>query len=376
MTAADLDRVEASVADGLTLPGSWYLERELYELEREAIFKRTWQYACHASAVADPGDYAVCPVGDFTVLVARDDDGRLRAFHNTCQHRGSELAAGSGNGKALRCAYHGWTYGLDGVLRSAPRLRGAPGFDPSEIRLPEIRLDAWEQFLFVNCDLDAPPLADRLGDLARMVAAFPLDYRALEHDERITYDVAANWKIVVENSVECYHCHIAHPELVDLVDMKRFEQETLPYGFVQRSPLADEGERRTEDGAAYDYPAGAVREGGYHFFWPNFYFLVYPGPGNVSSMCFYPRGVDRTEVVRDFYYAPSVPAEERREITAFIDTIQRQDSGLCAGVQRGLRGGGFTQGRLQLHDHLGEYGPHLHQQLVVRHLREYVGAAA
>jgi Ring hydroxylating alpha subunit (catalytic domain) len=78
--------------------------------------------------------------------------------------------------------------------------------------------------------------------------------------------------------------------------------------------------------------------------------------------------------VRDFYYAPTVPEEERREITAFIDTIQRQDSGLCEGVQRGLRGGGFTQGRLQLHDHLGEYGPHLHQQLVVRHLREYVDA--
>ena len=161
---------------------------------------------------------------------------------------------------------------------------------------------------------------------------------------------SANWKIVVENSVECYHCHIAHPELVDLVDMKLFEQETLPYGFVQRSPLADEGERRTEDGAAYDYPAGAVREGGYHFLWPNFYFLVYPGPGNVSSLCFYPRGVDRTEVVRDFYYAPSVGEQERREVTAFIDTIQRQDAGLCEGVQRGLRGGGFTQGRLQLHD--------------------------
>ncbi len=376
MIAATLEQVEASVDSGLTLPGSWYLDRELYELEREAIFKRTWQYACHTSAVANPGDYAVCPVGDFTVLVTRDRESRLRAFHNTCQHRGSQLAAESGNGKALRCAYHGWTYGLDGGLRSAPRLRGAAGFDPSAIRLPEIRLEAWQQFLFVNCDRGAPTLEERLGDLARQVGEFGLDHAALEHDERITYDVAANWKIVVENSVECYHCHIAHPELVDLVDMRRFEQETLPYGFVQRSPLADGGERRTEDGAAYDYPAGGVRLGGYHFFWPNFYFLVYPGPGNVSSLCFYPRGVDRTEVVRDFYYDPSVPEAERREVTAFIDTIQRQDTGLCESVQRGLRGGGFTQGRLQLDDYLGEYGPHLHQRLVVRHLREYVDAVS
>src|SRR5581483_6057239 len=121
---------------------------------------------------------------------------------------------------------------------------------------------------FVNCDPDAPPLHERLGDLARQVASFGVDFAALEHSERIVYDVEANWKVVAENSVECYHCHIAHPELVDLVDMKRFEQETLPYGFVQRSPLADDGARSTDGGAAYDYPAGAVRLGGYHFFWP------------------------------------------------------------------------------------------------------------
>jgi choline monooxygenase len=368
VNAEQVAEVEESVAsEGLTLPGSWYTDPELYELEREAIFKRTWQYACHASAVAEPGSYAVCPVGDFTVLVARDEEGELRAFHNTCQHRGSELASGSGRAQVLRCPYHSWNYGLDGVLRVAPRMKGVSGFDPSEIRLAEIRLDAWEQFLFVNCDPQAPPLDERLGDLARQVASFGVDFASLEHDERITYEVEANWKVVAENSVECYHCHVAHPELVELVDMKLFEQEVLPYGFVQRSPLAD-------DDARPEYPTGEVRSGGYHFFWPNFYFLIYPGPGNVSNLRFYPRGVGRTEVVREFYYAPSVPAEERREMTAFVDRIQQQDSGLCEGVQRGLRGGGFTQGRMQLHDHLGEYGPQLHQRLVVAHLREYLGA--
>lgn len=353
MTAAR-ERVEA----GRTLGRSWYLDREVYEAEREAVFQRSWQYVAHAGELARPGDHVVAPVGDFTVLVTRGQDGVLRAFHNTCQHRGHELVACSGNATALRCPYHAWTYGLDGRLVGAPHMRRQPGFDPGAVRLHELAVDTWECFVFVSCDPAPPSLAEWLGPLAERTAAMGLDFAALQPFRRIEYDVAANWKIVVENSLECYHCHVAHPELVDLLDMDLFVQEISENGVAMGGPVAQDVKREVSAGAGYDYPDGGVREGQYLYTWPSFYFLVYPGPGNVSNLRFYPRGVDRTLVVREFYFSDAVAEPDRVSLSDFVDNIQNQDTGLCESVQRGLRAGGFTEGTLQLVNNVGEYGPH------------------
>jgi choline monooxygenase len=289
----------------------------------------------------------------------------LRAFHNTCQHRGHELAACSGSTKVFRCPYHSWTYGLDGGLLNAPHMRDLPGFDPSQVRLHELRVDAWECFVFVTCDPEPPTLAAWLGPLAARTAAMDLDFSTLTRFRRIEYDVAANWKIVVENSLECYHCHVAHPELVDLLDMKLFVQEISENGVAMGGPVAQDVRRDVAAGADYDYPDGGVREGQYLYTWPSFYFLVYPGPGNVSNLRFYPRGVDRTLVVREFYSSDAVDEQSRTTLSDFVDNIQNQDTGLCESVQRGLRAGGFTEGRLQLVNNVGEYGP---QQFYRRYL--------
>jgi phenylpropionate dioxygenase-like ring-hydroxylating dioxygenase large terminal subunit len=371
----DVDAVagaRARVESGHTLHRSWYLDPAVYEAEREAVFQRSWQYVAHQDELARPGDYVVAPVGDFTVLVVRGKDGVLRAFHNTCQHRGHELAACSGSTRVFRCPYHAWSYGLDGSLLNAPFMRGAPGFDRSQVRLQELRVDAWECFVFVSCDPEPPTLADWLGPLAARTTAMDLDFGALTRFRRIEYDVAANWKIVVENSLECYHCHVAHPELVDLLDMSLFVQEVSENGVAMGGPVAQDVRREVSMGADYEYPDGGVREGQYLYTWPSFYFLVYPGPGNVSNLRFYPRGVDRTLVVREFYFSDAVDEQSRTTLSDFVDNIQNQDTGLCESVQRGLRAGGFTEGRLQLVNNIGEYGP---QQFYRRYLDQMLGHA-
>lgn len=368
---ASVSEARATVESGRTLPRDWYLDKDVYELEREAIFKKSWQYVGHVDELARPGDYVAAPVGDFTVLVTRGRDGELRAFHNTCQHRGHELACASGNTRLFQCPYHAWSYGLDGKLVNAPYMKETPGFDPSSIQLQSLQVDTWECFVFVNCDPDAQPLASWLGPLAREAAGLDVDYASLRHVRRIEYDVAANWKVVVENSLECYHCHVAHPELVDLMDMDQFVQEVSDHGVSMGGPVAQDVRREVSMGAGYEYPDGGVQEGRYMYSWPSFYFLVYPGPGNVSNLRFYPRGNDRTLVIRDFYFSDDVDDEARRSLSDFVDNIQNQDSVLCESVQRGLKAGGFSAGQLQLTNSIGEYGPHLFHQ---RYMDQILGA--
>jgi choline monooxygenase len=226
-------------------------------------------------------------------------------------------------------------------------------------------VETWEEcYIFGNFDHGALSLADSLGSLRDKASDVGLEYAPLRHWKRITYEVAANWKIVVENSVECYHCTVAHPELVDLMDMEVFEQTVYENAMVQEGAVQGDSYRE-EDAAGYSYPSGGVQQGRYMFFWPTFYLLVYPGPGNVSTMRFYPRGPGHTIVVRDFYFADELSDPVRAEIVTFIDRIQLQDSGLCASVQRGIRSGGLDHGTLQLSSNVGEVGPSLiHRKLL------------
>jgi phenylpropionate dioxygenase-like ring-hydroxylating dioxygenase large terminal subunit len=330
---------EQLVGEGKAIPSAWYDDPSFYAGERDAVFARTWQYLAHADQLAAPDSYLIAPVGDFAAVVLRGSDGSLRAF-GTRRPRAYELP--------------------EETLLAAARSGGS-----SELEIEELRLETWEQcYIFGTFDHQAVSLAESLGPLCDKAGEVGLDYASLRHWERITYEVDANWKIVVENSVECYHCTVAHPELVDLMDMEVFEQTVFENGMVQEGPVQGDS-RREEQSSGYSYPSGGVQQGRYMFFWPTFYLLVYPGPGNVSTMRFHPRGPGRTLVIRDFYFAADITDPQRAEIVEFIDRIQLQDSGLCASVQRGIRSGGLHHGTLQLNSNVAEVGPSLvHRKLL------------
>ena len=221
---------------GFTLPAAWYTDPAVFVRERARIFRRSWQYVGLTEQVARPGDFFTATLGDVPVVVVRDEEGQVRAFANVCRHRGSQLVlAECGSRKTLQCHYHAWTYNLDGTLRAAPGAKDEPGFDPGAFSLVPLSVDTWGPFIFVNLDRGAAPLADLLGALPDLVAATGLDLGAIRRRVRRTYDIAANWKVVVDNYLECYHCPVAHPGFCDLIDVSDYEVTEYEFFGTERS---------------------------------------------------------------------------------------------------------------------------------------------
>jgi choline monooxygenase len=316
---ADLER-------GLTLPASWYSDPEILRLEHVRIFRRSWQYAGVASDVAEPGAFFTCRAGDTPIVVVRGRDGDLRAFVNVCRHRGSEVASGEGRRESLQCPYHAWTYNLEGTLRAAPRADREPGFDAGDLSLVPLRLETWGPFLFVNAAAAAPPLAEALGTLALTVDPATLVFR-----ERIEYSLAANWKVAVENYLECYHCPVAHPAFSRLVDVD-------PDSYV----LAGDGPVWSQHGRAREGEGGCE----FHLVWPALKLNVYPGFANLSIGPVWPESPERTVGFLDYFFGVDVDDAAARELIAFDDQVGREDTALVESVQRGVRTGLVERGRL------------------------------
>jgi len=320
---------------GTTLPWDWYVSPEVLRREEELIFRGAWHYAGPLEWVAEPGDRFPCRAGAAPVVVVRGRDGALRAFLNVCRHRGSVIVQERGRRETLQCPYHAWTYGLDGALRSAPRAEREERFEPGELGLRPVLVDTWGPFVFVNADQDAPPLADSLGALPMQI-----DPGALVFRERLDTELGANWKVAVENYLECYHCPVAHKGFSALVDVDpdayRLE--------VADGVLSQFGELRG-DGAG-------ERDCQFHLIWPALKVIVYPGPANLSLGPVWPVGPERSAGFLDYFFGPDVPDDAARELIEFDDEVGREDRVLVESVQAGLRSGLIDHGQLLLDSEL------------------------
>ena len=208
------------LAEGYTLPAEWYTDPVYYERDRNDIFRRSWQYVGLTEQVAEKGDFFTSQVGEVPIVIARDMTGKLHAFVNVCRHRGSILvAAKCGNRKTLQCLYHAWTYTLEGRLYAAPGMADEPDFDKEAFSLVAAKIENWGPFIFVNLDPQARPLREFLGELPELVAQTGLDLETIKRRVHRTYDIQANWKVITENYLECYHYPVAHPSFCDLIDV-------------------------------------------------------------------------------------------------------------------------------------------------------------
>ena len=330
---------------GQTLPAEWYTDPAIYGREQRHIFGRAWQYAGLTEQLARPGDFFTCTLGEAPVVVTRAEDGNVRAFANVCRHRGAVVVREeSGHRSTLQCHYHAWTYNLDGNLRAAPGMRDEAEFDHRCYGLHELACATWGPFIFVNADSDSAPLGDALGGLPQLVSATGLRLDGLRRRVHRRYDIAANWKIVVDNYLECYHCPVAHPGFCDLIDTGEYTVTEYELFSTQTGKV-----RATAEGESHPYAvSGAVRDGFYAYLWPNFTLNVYPGPGNVSINLFLPLGPDHTIALYDYLFADEVRERETDDFVRFIDQVQEEDVALCESVQRGMRSGFYDGGRLML----------------------------
>jgi phenylpropionate dioxygenase-like ring-hydroxylating dioxygenase large terminal subunit len=329
----------APTSGSATLPYSWYSDDEVFAAERERIFAGSWLYVGHIGRVSAPGDFFTTRLGELPVVVTRDEGGELHALRNVCCHRGAEVVlAPEGNRKALQCHYHAWSYALDGHLVGAPRSLGEPDFRKEDFALRPLRLQTYGPFVFVNADDDAPPLEEVMGELPAIVESTGVDLDTLRCRERREYPLEANWKVVVENFLECYHCQVAHPSFADAIELNSYEIDEYRWFSTQHGP------------PKHDEDIGdlQVKEGRYNYLWPTFMLNIYPGPGNASTNQIVPIDANHTLAVYEFFYDDDAPDDFAEETTRLIDQVMVEDITLCESAHRGMRTGTFEHGRLIL----------------------------
>ncbi|TWP48178.1 aromatic ring-hydroxylating dioxygenase subunit alpha [Lentzea tibetensis] len=338
-----------------TLPGRYYTDPAIFAAEQERIFEEMWFCAVRGADLPNPGDFRTVQVGRESVLVARSRDGSLNAFLNVCRHRGARLCveeAGTVK-RAFQCPYHAWTYALDGKLIAAPNLTSMPDVDRVEYGLSRVHLREWLGYAWV-CLADTPPsfetdvfgaVVERLGSLDALDG---YDVGELTVGRRIAYDVKANWKLIVENFMECYHCATIHPELTEVLPefadgyaAQYYVGHGAEFGSGIKGFTVDGGEgfeklAALEDERDRKYYAITVRP-------QVFVNLV---PDHVIFHRMFPLAPDRTLVECDWLYAKDVVASGR-DVSRSVELFHRvneQDFDACERCQPAMASRAYARG--------------------------------
>lgn len=211
--ARHYEGVRKPLLEAETMPAFTYTSPEFYQREVERIWRKVWNFIGSADQIPNRGDYFTLNFAGVPTIILRDQDGTIRAFANTCRHRGSELLEGKGNCKLIVCPYHSWSYDLTGNLRGTPEMDKTVNFNKADYGLTPIKIDTWGGFLFINFDKNCAPLKKHLGELPEKLAPYNLENMALARRKTFTMD--CNWKLFVENAKESYHIATVHRSTIN-----------------------------------------------------------------------------------------------------------------------------------------------------------------
>ena len=335
------DGYSAEAENSLSLRAEAYTQDEWFAVDQQAIIAKTWQWVCHVEKLRAPGSYLTVDIAGHPIAIVRDREGNLRAFYNVCKHRAHHLLMGEGNTTRIMCPYHAWVYKLDGQLVRAPETEHLENFDVQEICLDQVQVEEFAGFVYVNLDTTAEPLREVSGNLETEIRHWAPDIDQLTFGHRLTYDIKSNWKNVVDNFLECYHCPTAHKDFCDLVDMDTYKVTT--YGLYS-SHMAEAGKGAN---SAYDVSNATVRTHAVWWLWPTTCLMRYPGRSSMIVLNIIPVGPERTLETYDFFLeTPEPDAMELDAIRYLDEVLQVEDIGLVESVQRGMKTPAFTQGRI------------------------------
>ncbi|MBE1281692.1 MAG: Rieske 2Fe-2S domain-containing protein [Rhodobacteraceae bacterium] len=350
-----------------TLPSRVYTSPDLFSTEQERIFARSWQLAGHQSQTPNSGDFRVERVAGEDILIVRGDDGVLRAFYNICIHRGHALVEGSGCRKLFTCPYHAWGYDTRGRLRVAPNADEA-GFDPTGKALKQVRLELLNGLVYVNLDTDAPGLADTLGPTAREIQEYLPNLNTCVWAHRSEEMLQANWKVVIENFNECYHCAVVHKSFTEgIVDPASYRIVDRGDSFLHCS-LSQSNDRR-----AYAYDHDADEKSSMFaswLIWPLSAVQLYPG-GVGMTFRWIPISADQTKVEVDWWLTDATPTEmEAALIENHATTTFSEDFPLVESVQRSMHSRGFDTGFILVDEQRSQMSEHVIKGIRDRYLQE------
>ncbi|HMI54458.1 MAG TPA: aromatic ring-hydroxylating dioxygenase subunit alpha [Candidatus Saccharimonadales bacterium] len=343
-----------------TIPSPWYFDPRVGTLEEQSVFAATWQVVGRADQVREKGNFFTADIAGEPLVVARGDDGELRAFYNVCRHHAAAVVTEKqGCAKQFRCPYHGWTYGTDGALKGMVEFDGVCNFDRGKNGLVPVRVDIWENFVFVNLDGHALPLRDFLGAVPGIVAPLQLTQKLHYFDRRI-YTLNCNWKVYVDNYLDGgYHVPHAHKGLSSVIEYTKYTIENFDRACLQSSPLSSD--TSSEAGVA------ATRQGRAFYLWiyPNFMINAYEGVMDTNLVL--PIGVNKCAVIFDYYFGDVSQSAEahNKESIRISEKVQDEDEAICDAVQRGLGSRAYVAGRLSVRREAGEHLFHrlLHSDL-------------
>ena len=333
------------------IPLERYMDPRFYELEKKYLWPKSWLLAGHVDELPEIGSYKQWDKCGDPVILVRGKDNRIRAFFNTCQHRGAAVVKGViGTTKVLSCNFHAWTYDLAGQLIFVPEEHEFPGLDKSEIKLTPLRCELWGNLIFINRDLQAPPLLQQLGKLTTELAHFDFEQRRL--NAVLPYELKANWKICLEVFHESYHVDATHPHTVSpMLDSRGSWIEMWPNG---HSMLMVPGRRGggnaiLDAGSTSTDPRHEITRAG------NISFTVFP---NISGTCgeyqfpmlvFYPTGINTTHldiIITEPGNRPEMDPAQAQEIVRQFSMVMEEDMSNMAAIQKSIESGAWKKMRL------------------------------
>jgi Rieske 2Fe-2S family protein len=338
-----------------------YLTPEAHARDKTTIFTKEWFCAAREEDLPRPGDHLILDIAGESVLLVRSRDGQLYAHYNVCRHRGARLCDAANDARwgvtldagvvarnMIRCPYHGWSYGLDGRLLAAPHLQDAPSFAKADFSLYPVGTATWGGFVFLNLTPeDAPDFQAELGEAPRRLANYPLT--DLCTARTIRYEVAANWKLILENYNECYHCPGVHPELCAIVPAFR-ERGGIDLDWEAGIPHREGAVTYTADGttARAPFPGLSEEERVRHkgeLIYPNLMLSV--SMDHAAAFQLWPIAADRTIVECRFLFHKDEMAKsgfDSSDAVDFWDLVNRQDWAVCERVQSGIAAAPHTHG--------------------------------
>jgi len=366
------EKIEWSISDqnaGYALPSRYFYDENVFNQEKSKIFFKSWHLVAHVNELREPGSFVTHDIFEQSVLVIAGREGEIRAFHNVCQHRGNRLVeARRGRSPTLTCGYHAWTYALDGCLRGAPNVQGVQGFRKSEHGLKPVRVEVFASFVFVNLDSQAKAIAVMAPEADAEIRRFIPDLDRLKLIEEVDVPVAANWKVIQENSIEGYHFDNsgpAHKQLVQLIDFAGYTLKPRGEWWTYIGPPKKNATQ------AYGLPLeGATWQTDWFFnfgLWPNATIYAFPYADMVGTFIMNPTGPESSMLRFGYYGAEGreLPDVTKACIRWMNEELGPEDIRLNKSNQRGLRSFGFDRGRYVIADGIANRSEHL-----VRHFHK------
>ncbi|MGL4611132.1 MAG: aromatic ring-hydroxylating oxygenase subunit alpha [Trueperaceae bacterium] len=330
-----------------TLPSDVYTSQNYFEKEKEGIWYKSWLYAGHVTQIPNEGDYFVFNLLGESLIVIKSDDGSIQAFSNVCRHRAHLLLKGTGTAKkVIVCPYHAWSYSRQGDFVHGRGCGDLKDFNVKAQKLPPVLVAVVEGLIFINFDSKATPFSDLALPLFNEIHSYVKKFSQFRFHKRFEHVIRGNWKVVLDNYLECYHCQPAHPSFSDLMDVKHYNVVTHKW---YSSHIAASGR---EDNLAYH---ASPNEQDYHFgftgwhLWPNLTINSFPGPANMLLYYAFPIDPNTTLAYCDYFFDKEIPTRSNKQMMEWeTHILSGEDISLIESVQCGLHSQSYKRGRLMV----------------------------